>query len=711
MATAAGETVSDEPSDWQAGTDVGGSFTDVWLRTGDGREIVRKAPTTTDVVTGLLDGLDAVAQAAGLRLDQLLPRLCRFGHGTTVGLNALLTGRAARTGLVTTAGFGDVLEIGRLRRGFAGLRQDQLSDYHLRGRTAPLVPRTRVVEVTERIDRTGAVLVPLDIAAARRVVRRLADKGVEAVAVCLLWATENPVHEQALRDLIDAELPGAFVSLSHEVAPAVGEYARASTTAANAGLGPVAGQYLADLERQLRARGLRVPLLTTTCAGGVEPAAALAGHPVRSLLSGPASGVVAGAIAGTRLGRRNVLTMDIGGTSFDVGVVVDGSPLMVSEVTFGGVDIRVPSVDVASIGAGGGSIASVAGGTLSVGPWSAGSTPGPACYGRGGAQPTATDADLVLGVIDPGHFAGGMRLDPAAAWQALDRHVATPLGISVPAAAHAVRAVLDASMADLVRSVTIERGHDPREFTLITGGGSGPSHAWSLCQELGLDEFVVPPTATAQSAFGAGTAPLRTTAERTCYLRLAPGQHPGDEHAEVLRRTADEVTARARAALTPGAAAAVELTAAVRYRGQAHHLDVPLARASGGAAATRALAEELLDRFEHEYEALFGRGSSFREAGFEVLSVRSIATAAGSRLAAAGPAGSPLEETGHRDVIFDDPGAPVTTPVYASERPGPGSRLLGPCLIELPGCVVVVPPGSTVTADDNAALHVKVGTQ
>ena len=702
--------MTDEPAGWQAGTDVGGSFTDVWLRTDDGREIVRKAPTTADVVTGLLEGLNAVAQAAGLRVDELLPRLGRFGHGTTVGLNALLTGRAARTALVTTAGFGDVLEIGRLRRGYAGLRRDQLADYHQRGRTAPLVPRTRVVEVAERMDRTGTVLAPLDTASARLALRGLADQGVEAVAVCLLWSTENPVHERALRDLIADELPGMFVSLSHEVAPAVGEYARASTTVANASLGPMAGQYLDELGRQLRARGLRVPLLCTTSAGGVATAASLAGHPVRSLLSGPASGVVAGAIAGTLLGRRNVLTMDVGGTSFDVGVVVDGSPLMTSEVTFGGVDIRVPSVDVASIGAGGGSIASVAGGTLTVGPRSAGSTPGPACYRRGGTRPTATDADLVLGVIDPGHFAGGIRLDGDAAWQALSEHVAVPLGLTVRAAAHAVRAILDASMADLVRSVTIERGHDPREFTLIAGGGSGPSHAWSLCQELGLDEFVVPPTATAQSAFGAGAAPLRTTSERTCYLRLAPGQQPGEEHASVLRRAASHVSGQARAALPSAVAVHVDLTAAVRYRGQAHHLDVPLACPPEDPDGDR-LVGQLLDRFEHDYELLFGRGAAFREAGFEVLSVRAIATAADLPSAGSDLTGSPLREIGRRDVIFDDPQAPVSTPVYASDRPSPGSWLPGPCLVELPGCVVVVPPGGTVTADDDAALHVKVGTR
>jgi N-methylhydantoinase A len=314
----------------------------------------------------------------------------------------------------------------------------------------------------------------------------------------------------------------------------------------------------------------------------------------------------------------------------------------------------------------------------------------------------------VLGVIDPGHFAGGIQLDRGAAWQALSLHVAVPLGLPVRAAAHAVRAVLDASMADLVRSVTIERGHDPREFTLIAGGGSGPSHAWSLCQELGLDEFVVPPAATAQSAFGAGAVPLRTTSERTCYLRLAPGQQPGEQHAVMLRRAADDMAGQARGELASTAAVQVDLTAAVRYRGQAHHLDVPLA--PGGQDGDR-LVELLLDRFERDYELLFGRRAGFRETGFEVLSVRAIATAADSLSAGSELIGSPLHEIGRRDVVFDDPLAPVNTPVYASDRPMPGSRLLGPCLVELPGCVVVVPPGGAVTADDDAALHVKVGTR
>lgn len=683
--------------DWVVGTDVGGTFTDVWLRDASGRTVVRKAPTTADVVTGLLAGLTTAAAAVDVDLERLLPDVVRFGHGTTVGLNALLTGRSALTALLVTAGFGDVLEIGRLRRGVAGLRGAEVGDYYLRGRTQPLVPRHRVVEVPERIGRTGAVLLPLDVPAARRELDRL--HGIEAVAVCLLWSTVNPDHELELAELVAELLPDAFISLSHQVAPAVG------------GVRPGLHH---GCRRRLGARGRALPGPAgdrAALAGSTDPAAdddqcrrgaprELARRPVRGLLSGPASGVTAGQAVGARLGRGQVLTLDVGGTSFDVGVVVDGQPLMRSEVTFGGADIRVPCIDVASIGAGGGSLAEVRAGVLTVGPRSAGAVPGPVCYGRGGTQPTATDADLVLGVIDPDRFAGGLRLDGEAAGEALERHVGKPLGLSRLSAARAVREVLDASMADLLHSVTVERGHDPREFTLVAGGGSGPSHAWVLCRELGLDGFLVPAAATAQSAYGAGTSPLRTTVERSCYLRLAPATTPDRAHHEQLAAAVADVRSAALTGLAAGPDPELGLRAAVRYRGQAHSLDVPL-------TADHLDLEPLLARFEAEYEALFGRGAGYREAGFEVLSVRATATRPTPSLCGGSP-GEPLVEVGSRRVVFDDPGKPVKTPVYAGERPEPGTRLVGPCLVELAGCVVVVPPGGTVTADEESALHVKV---
>ncbi|WP_323101302.1 hydantoinase/oxoprolinase family protein [Intrasporangium sp. YIM S08009] len=691
---------------WTIGTDVGGTFTDLWLRSPDGESWVCKSPTTSDVVTGVVRAVHLAADTVGADVRELCSRVTRFGHGTTVGLNALLTGRTARTGLVTTSGFGDVLEIGRLRRGTAGLTGLDLGDYHLRGQVPPLVPRTHVVEVDERIDADGVVRTPLDEASVRAAAARLRDLGVEAVAVCLLWSTENPSHELAVGARLAEELPGAFVSLSHEIAPSVGEYARASTTVANAALGSTAGHYLTRLEDELAALGMTAPIMMTTSAGGVVPARTVTERPVSNLLSGPASCVVAGQKLGAALGATHVLTTDVGGTSFDVGVVVDGVPLMTDQITFGGADMRVPSIDIASIGAGGGSIASVAGGVLSVGPRSAGAEPGPVCYGKGGTEPTTTDADLVLGVLDPEQFgSGGIVLDRDAAAAAIEEKVGRPLGLSAVEAARAIRVVFDNAMADLLRAVTIERGHDPREFTLVAGGGSGPSHAWALCRETGLAGFVVPPTATAASAFGAGTSDLQTTASRTAYRRILPQVGVTDDDARVVGAAVAETSERALDTLTDAAGGGVHVvthTASIRYFGQAHHLDVDLA---GG--VDRDTVVDLLRTFEKYYEQLWGQGSGFKEAGFEILSVRSVAALAATPVTAHA-SGDLFREVDTRPVVFDDPDQPAQTPVLEARRPAGGQQVTGPALICLPGCVVVVPPDATASTDALGLIHVKV---
>jgi N-methylhydantoinase A len=689
---------------WSIGTDVGGTFTDLWLSTSEGRSLVCKSPTTADVVTGVVDAVHVAAAQLDLPVEELCRRVTRFGHGTTVGLNALLTGRAAKVALVATAGFGDVLEIGRLKRGTAGLRGLELGDYHLRGRTAPLVPRDLVVEVTERVDSRGEVVVPLDERSVRDAASLLRERGVEAVGVCLLWATANPEHEQAVARVLAEELPSVFVSTSHEVAPVVGEYARASTTVANAALGPIAGAYLSQLTERMAELGMTAPIMMTTSAGGVVPAEAAAGTPVSTLLSGPASCVVAGQAVGRRLGVTEVLTTDVGGTSFDVGVITGGVPLLRDDVTFGGADMSVPGVDIASIGAGGGSIATVAGGVLSVGPQSAGARPGPVCYGHGGTQPTTTDADLVLGVLAPESFgSGGIRLDVDAAKIAIAEQVGDPLGLDAMAAARAIRVVFDSAMADLVRSITIERGHDPREFTLVAGGGSGPSHAWALCRELGLDGFVVPTTATGQSAYGAGTSDLRTTAARAVYTRLLPGQGPSDQVADAVGEALADTCRRAAETMPVSEDARFDTTIAVRYHGQAHHLDVSVA-----AAPTATDLGHVLERFEADYERLYGAGSGFREAGFELLSVRAVASVRQATVGAA-RASDRLEMVETRDVVFDDAAHPERTAVYACAQPAPGQVVGGPCLVELPGCVVVVPPGGRARTDDLGLIHVEVG--
>ena len=696
---------------FQVGSDVGGTFTDVWVRASDGAARVFKSPTTPDIVGGIVAAIQLAADAWGLDVRDFCGRVQRFGHGTTVGLNALLTGSGGKTAVITTAGFADTLEIGRMKRQFSGLADTEVSDYTKRDRVPPVVPRARVAEVSERIDRTGRVLAELEDDDARRVISALVDAEVEAVAICTLWATANPDHENRLRGLLEQLRPEVAVSVSHEVAPAVGEYARMSTTAANAMLMPVTSSYGVRLRAALADLGLRVPVLMMTGAGGVLPPEFVSERPVTALLSGPAAGVVACEQAGRRMGRRNILTTDIGGTSFDVGLIVDGHPLMASEFSFAGVDMRVPCIDVRSIGAGGGSIASVQFGELTVGPQSAGADPGPACYGRGGTRPTATDADLLLGVLQPSDFAsGGITLDRDAAVGAIRKHAAEPLGLTPVEAAWGIRQVLDSRMADLLRQVTIERGHDPREFTMFANGGSGPSHGWVLARELGLEEFVVPAAATVQSAFGTGASDARVTAERPVYLRLGPDGTLSEPQLELLRSALGEAELEARSAPIAGKseadtapAAAVVSTAAVRYLGQSHHLHAELETGAVDQDSFRAC----LDRFESGYEALFGHGAGFRAAGFEVLAVRCLASWPFQQPADTA-VGDPLRHTGTCEVWFDDPTAPVQTEVFAVELPAPGQRVEGPCLIKYPGQTAVVPPGATAHVDQLANLIVRL---
>jgi N-methylhydantoinase A len=691
------------------GTDVGGTFTDIWVSAGDGQTRVFKSPTTADVLSGVIDGLQLAADAYGLGFEAFCSQIERFGHGTTVGLNALLTGNAARTAVITTRGFGDTLEIGRLKRQTSGMNEMERTDAYLRNRIPPLVPRDMIIEVDERIDVKGNVVKPLDEAGARAEIRKLKDRNIEAVAICTLWSTHNPSHERWLRDLVLEELPGVFVSCSHEISPGVGEYARMSTTAGNAALGPLAGRYLSSLEAKLQTAGMKVPVLMMTCAGGVLPTAVLNDRPAFALFSGPAGGVMGSRATGAQAGFDNIVTMDIGGTSFDVGVIVSGKPIMRTEIAVAGADIRVHSIDVESIGAGGGSIAYVEFGELRVGPRSAGANPGPACYGRGGTRPTATDADLVLGVLDPDNFIGGrMKLDVEAARRAIDDHVAKPLGMSVIEAAWSIRQILDSKMADLLRRMTIERGYDPRDFTLLANGGAGPSHAWVLGEELGLNSFVVPAAATAESAYGTGNSDLGFTAERPAYARISPGATPTPEqlaHVSNAVKAATEEVRNNLALAGPKSGIKVERFVAIKFRGQTNHLDIPFE----GDNFTLDTFKAVTGAFEKQYELLFGRGAAFSNAGYELISVRVMGTGALPPPALA-TKGERFEPRGKRSVVFRDAKTSVETVIYRTSFPKDGETAHGPAIIEFPGQSVVVPPGASAKADSFGNIHVRLAS-
>jgi N-methylhydantoinase A len=690
------------------GTDVGGTFTDLWVSESSGQTRVFKTPTTKDVLGGVIDAVGIAADAFGQSFDEFCSSIERFGHGTTVGLNALLTGHAAKTAVLTTKGFGDTLEIGRLKRQSTGLNETEVVDSYLRNRFAPLVHRRRIVEIDERVDANGNIVKRLDEKQAREAIRKLKSDNIEAIAVCTLFATVNPAHEKRLQEIIREELPGVFVSVSHEISPNVGEYARMSTTAANAALGPLAGRYLTKLEETLRQAGMRVPVLMMTCAGGVLPTSVLNDRPAFALFSGPAAGVMGSKTTGEQIGLRNVLTTDIGGTSFDVGVIVEGRPIMRSEISVGGADIRVHSIDVDSIGAGGGSIASVsATGELLVGPRSAGSTPGPVCYGRGGTEPTATDADLVLGVLDPDNFLGGrMKLDLDAARRAIGERIAKPLGMSMIEAAWGIRKILDSKMADLLRRMTLERGYDPRDFTLFANGGAGPSHAWVLSAELGLGSFVVPATATAQSALGTGTSDLGFTTERPTYIRIQPGRSPNDAELKRINAGLEECLADVKVNLAVASAQTnvqIERFIAIRFRGQTHHLDVAVDDNAFDQVAFKKVAAD----FERQYETLFGHGASYSGAGYEILSVRVTGTGALPPPALT-TAGDELKPVKTREVVFDDPASAVETTIYRTTFPRAGTEVSGPCIIEFPGQSVVVPPDAQAHADQFGNLHVRL---
>lgn len=693
------------------GTDVGGTFTDMWVAEPGRPASVIKSPTTPDVMGGVLQCAKLAADAANLTFEQFCSRIERFGHGTTVGLNALLTGASARTAVITTTGFGDTLQIGRMRRQTAGLSEMEVCDWLLHERYDPLTSRNLVLEVDERINANGQIVKPLDEAGARGLIATLRqrDHAIEAIAICTLWACNNPTHELALKRLVEQELPGVFITLSHEISPVVGEYARMCTTVANAVLGPIAGRYLSKLEGTLRDAGMKVPILMMTSAGGVLPTQALNERPAIAIFSGPAGGVMGSIATGKQIGHTNILAVDIGGTSFDVGVIANGKPMMRSSISLAGADISVPSIDVSSLGAGGGSIATVQFGDLTVGPESAGSMPGPACYGRGGERPTSTDADLVLGVLDPNYFIGGrMRLDLAKARAAIDQHVARPLGLDIPSAAWGIREVLDNKMADLLRRVTIERGYDPRDFVMLANGGAGPSHAWVLARELGLNGFIVPAAATVQSAFGTANSDLGVTVTRPMYIRVTGAALPPPNElvqlTETIRASLDECAQ----ALTSSTADSLsfETALAIRYRGQTHHLDIPVPVISPDQSFDLAMYRTAIERFEAHYDSLFGKGAGSAAAGFEILSVRVMGKGALPTPALTNSQHT-LKAVGTRSVIFDDPQSPVQTAIYRTNLPPADIPIMGPCIVEYPGQSVVVPPGAMAKADIYGNLEVR----
>jgi N-methylhydantoinase A len=682
------------------GVDIGGTFTDTVVMTDAGVISSYKTPTTPEsLLEGLLANLGEAAQERGLSPDRILDEIERIAHGTTAATNAYLERRGASVALLTTRGFEDVIFMQRQLGMTAGLSPAELTDYAKRSIPEPLCPRRLVFGIRERVDYAGVEVGRLREDDVRDACTAIRTAGVEAVAICFLWSFENPAHEQRAAEIVGEELPGVYLSVSSELVPRLGEYERTATTLVNAYLGPRVSGYMDTLDERLGDANL----LLLDSSGSVMTPAEAGRAPVRLLLSGPSGGVTASRFLGATLGHRNVITFDMGGTSTDVGLIVAGEAARRSDMTLGKYHFLLPMVDVRAIGAGGGSIAQVEeGGYLRVGPRSAGAVPGPACYGRGGALPTVTDADLVLGLIDPEYFLGGrIALDPAAARRAIETHVAEPLQLDVEEAAAGIKRVVDARMGDLLRTVTVEQGHDPREFVLYAFGGAGPTHAPAFALDL-VDELYVPASQSVHSAFGAVASDIALNLELAAPLRISRTGGGAEVDAERLEQIFLGLEERAHERL---AAQGVEegqrtLIRVVEVRFARQTKTIPV-RYHGSVA-------RLLEDFLHAYAVRYSQDAIPETAGFELVTF--VVDAQGHlprpQLARRDFAGEDAAARGTRRAFDAAQGSFVDTETYAGPDLRPGNRLAGPAIIEYPGTTVVVLSGQQARVDELLGISI-----
>jgi len=675
---------------FRIGIDVGGTFTDLVLVDGEGRITLDKHPTTPrDQSDGVLGGIAQLAAQVGLAPRDLLARTTRIVHGTTTADNTMIESSGAVTGLVTSAGHRDEIEI---RRGF----KEDIWDPALPP-PPPICPRRRRYGVPERLDFEGRVVEPLDEEAVRRACRRMRKQGVESLAVVLLFSYVNPVHERRVREIAAEELPGVMLSLSHEVMPSAPEFERTSTTLVNAYVGPKIERYLSRLSDRLREAGFGGELLIMQSNGGVMPGGWVAQKAVAVMGSGPAGGVTGATHVAAAAGIEDFISVDMGGTSYDVCLVRNGAP----DVKAGWnwhhrYLIGLPMVDVQSVGAGGGSIARVESGTLKVGPQSAGAQPGPVCYGRGGTEPTVTDANLVLGYLNPASFCGGtMRLDVESAYAAIRDRIAKPLGLSPVEAADGIYRLVNSNMANAVRKVTARRGVDPRALTLVVFGGNGPVHAGPQAAELGIRRILVPKLSPAFSALGLlFTDP--TVDEMRSYITPVG-------RADLARVNAlfAEMEAAARAALEGGTNGRrgrrirLERVAALCYPGQTFDMPVPLPPKAGPVTA-RALADTV-ERFHRLHEELHTYCSRDEEPILRGLRVTGVVVEEKPPLPRVARKGRGNPRLGARKAFFR--GRFVATPIWDGPQLAVGQAILGPAIVEEPFTTIVVGPGERATVD------------
>jgi N-methylhydantoinase A len=676
---------------WRIGVDSGGTFTDVCLfNEDDGSVQIWKVSSTPDdpsraIAQGIIEGLERVGATA---FD-----VSYLGHGTTVGTNALIQHRGVRTGLITSDGFRDLLEIGRQKR--PDLYDPQAD------KEPVLVTRDLRLELPERVRHDGTVEIALDEDAVRDAARTLREKGAEAIAICFLYSFVRPEHEETARRIVEEEFPDAFVSTSHEVAPEFREYERMSTVAVNAYLGPVMQGYIRRLAERVAELGLRTTPRLTQSNGGVIGFEQAARFPVRTVLSGPSTGVVAAQSLAQQTGIANLITFDVGGTSSDVALLQDGVCKLVGEANVHGYPIKAPMLDIHTVGAGGGSIAAVDnGGLLKVGPRSAGAFPGPVCYGKGNDEPTVTDANVVLQTLNPTHLLGGrMEIDRELAKKAIGA-LADRLGMDVMDTAQGIISVVIANMARAIRVISVQRGHDPRDYTLAAFGGAGPLHAARLARELEMSRIVVPLTPGIMCATGLLQTDLRADFASTSMTLLGDGAIPALVNAfEALTERADSWFAEEEIAT---ADRMVGRSVDVRYAGQNYEVSVAIPEGPLDSVAIAAIRA----RFEAEHRRLYGfapEHDPIQLVTFRLGATGNVTKAAFRAFPDAGDDASGAI-VGMRDVWMPEADGFVACSIYDRSKLKPGNRFVGPAIVEQMDTTTIVLPNMLATVEPHLNL-------
>ena len=675
----------------RVGVDIGGTFTDI-VTIHDGAVRVTKTPSTPDSPEhGVVNGLEKVEEQG----DFVLQDVDFLGHGTTVATNAVLEQEWADTALVTNDGFRDVLEIGRQAR-------PDIYDFQVE-KPEPVVPRDRRFELPGRVGERGNVLEDLDESAVHELAARLRETDVESVVVSLLFSFENPGHERRVRDLLREAGVEASISLSSEVLPEIREYERTLTTALNGALKPVMDRYIGNLGERVREEGIDAELKIMQSNGGIITADAARERPVNTLLSGPAGGVQGASYVAGLTGTKDLITMDMGGTSCDVSLVQSGDPLVSTDVEVGDYPVSVPMIDIHTVGAGGGSVAWLdAGGALRVGPKSAGADPGPISYGRGGTEPTITDAHLLLGRLDPGSFLSGeLDVEVGDVERVFRDTIADPLGTTVDEAAQGALDVANANMARALRVVSVERGYDPRDFALVAFGGAGPLHATALAADLDIPKVIVPRTAGVLSALGLLISDIIYDYSTSRVRRLA------DVDPDDLQREFDRFDAEGRGRLDEEDLdedqMVVERTLDLRYAGQSFELGVPVPEGGIDAETIETVESRFHDTHRRRY------GHAYEDEPVELVTIRSRARGivAEPDLEAEhveGTIDDAIRET--RDVVYG--GDPYATRIYDRSRIPTGAEFQGPAVVEGVESTVVVRPGQDAFVDEYGSLHVEV---